>query len=39
MQGRLVSPGGGHLTPAARARIAAGVYDKPDGGKFDGLLA
>jgi P27 family predicted phage terminase small subunit len=27
------------MTPVARARIAAGVYNKPDGGKFGGLLA
>jgi P27 family predicted phage terminase small subunit len=26
------------LTPVARARIAAGVYEPPPGGKFDGLL-
>jgi len=27
------------MTAAARARIAAGVYREPQGGKFDGLLA
>ena len=27
------------MTAAARGRIAAGAYNKPDGGKFDGLLA
>jgi phage terminase small subunit len=27
------------MTAAARARIGAGVYDGPDGGKFAGLLA
>jgi P27 family predicted phage terminase small subunit len=27
------------MTPVARARIAAGVYNSPGGGKFDGLIA
>ena len=27
------------MTPAARSRIAAGVYNKPTSGKFDGLIA
>jgi P27 family predicted phage terminase small subunit len=27
------------MTAAARARIAAGVYNNPSGGKFDGLIA
>jgi phage terminase small subunit len=26
------------FSPAARARIAAGVYEPPPGSKFDGLL-
>jgi hypothetical protein len=32
-------PANSGMTAAARARIAAGVYNGPTGSKFDGLLA